>query len=240
MEESLDNVNVRKAQLSFMCRMNADYKEIEHFLATNPEALLFGQEESILEEAIIMEMRQCKCFGKSCNENRKNILRVLRRGFEFYRGISLVNSCCDNEFFHSVAQNEWEVYCNQLIELERDLRILKSHEIEVENRLTQASQDVSYLRNQLEKVSKRGRHMSQHQSSLLMLKCRKVKPHIFEERTCLENKLATATLHISSIEKEQKLLRLQETTALRLQHALLKKSFSGCRRHVCEASNHGF
>ena len=73
------------------------------------------------------------------------------------------------------------------------------------------------------------------ESPLMELCCRKVKSGMYNERTALENNLAVASLYVSSIEKEQRLLQVEKVTALRLQRALLKKSFLGCKRHMCPA-----
>jgi hypothetical protein len=235
MEDSLDDILARKSALSFLCRMNADYREIERFLATFPEALLFeSTEDCDLERTIYRQMEECKCFSRSCNQNREHILRVLRRGFEFHRGVRLVNSC-DAEFLQDAARRDWSTYSPQLRELERDIRILKTREGELENRLILALQEVSYLRRLVELDSKRRQH-GQIQSHLVKLHCRKAKTHAFEERASLENRLAVATLTVSSIEKGKHLLRVETATAIGLRHALLKKSFSGCQRHICNAS----
>jgi hypothetical protein len=234
-EDSLDEILARKSALAFLCKLNADYKEIERYLAAYPEALLFDSEECTLQSIVTSQMEGCACFGQTCNQNRRLILRALNRGFEFYRGIRLVN-LVDGDFFNRMEKKLSEAYITQLRDLERDLRIFKFHETDLENQIAAASQEVAELRFQIEEGSK-GRQ-NQFQSQLLKLQCRRVKTHAFEERASVANKLATAALTISSLEEDKKLLQTETATALRLQHALLKKSFSGCKRHICNASRY--
>lgn len=234
-DNSLDEILARKSGLAFLCKVNADYKEIERYLSTFPEALLFGYEDSDLESVVTTQMRACTCFGKTCNQNRRLILRALGRGFEFYRGIRLVDPM-KVDFFNNLDKNASGSYNVQLRDLERDLRMLHDQETMLNGQIVEMSQAISYLRLQIEQGS-RG-HQSHLHSQLKKLQCRKVKTHAFEERTSAESKLATATLAIVSLEEDRRLLQTETTAVLRLQHAFLKKSFSGCRRHICDASKH--
>jgi hypothetical protein len=234
-EDSLDEILARKSALTFLCKVNADYKEIERYLAAFPEALLFGSDESALESIVTSQMEACTCFGSTCKQNRRLILRALNRGFEFYRGLRLVN-LVEDDLVNSMEKKLSEAYCTQLRDLERDLRTLKLQEMELEERIFIASQEMAELRLEIEEGSK-GRQ-NQFHSQLLKLQCRRVKTHAFEERASVENELAAATLAISSLEEYRTLLQTEMATALRLQHALLKKSFSGCKRHICNASRY--
>ena len=105
--------------MAFLCLMNADYREIERFLVTYPEALLFGSDGNDLEKGVVNDMNRCQCFNRECNVNRENILKVIRRGFEFYRGIRLINVSSNCDFFQNFGKNEWETYSKQVKELER-------------------------------------------------------------------------------------------------------------------------
>jgi hypothetical protein len=107
MEDSLDNVKERKTALAFLCLMNAEYREIERFLVTYPDALLFGSNENDLEKGVLNDMHRCQCFNRECKINRENALKVVRRGFQFYRGIRLLNvSGCD--LFQNFGKTDWE------------------------------------------------------------------------------------------------------------------------------------
>lgn len=228
-EDSLDDVLAQKSALVYLCQMNADYREIERFLASFPEALLFESDDSKLEDFVARQMKECKCFGFSCNLNRRCILRALRRGFEFYRGVRLDNVGFDNK------QKNLEAYIPHLKQIENEIRILKSNEAEIETQVARAMNGVANLRGQIEKVSKK-RNQHGHMNPLHKLKCRKVHADEFEERAELETKLAATSVSIAALEKEQYLLRTEVATASRLQHALLKQCFSDCKRHMCNAS----
>jgi hypothetical protein len=232
-EESLDEIEARKTALRFLCVINADFREIERFLATYPEALLFASDDdSDLEEGILDDMKCCTCFGSSCNQNRQNILKVVRRGFEFYRGLRLVStSGCD--FFEKFRKSEWEMYSKQLRDLERDMRILKSQEEVQQDRKHETMRELSNLRMLLEQALKRLQRIP-IDSPFARLRCRKVR-NMYNERASLENKLALASARASLLEKEQKILQVEKATAIRLQRALLKKSFLGIKRHMCSA-----
>lgn len=234
-DETFDEILAKNSALSFLCRVNADYKEVERYLSAFPEALLFGTDyDSSTETVILDQMQRCACFSKACKQNRRLVLRAIRRGFEFYRGVRLVN-CEESEYFRMMEKRESGGRLDQLRKLERELRILKQQEKDVENQVARASQALSVLRYQMETMSKRV-YSTPLQSQLLKLKCRKVNPHVIEARATLENKLAAATIAISSLERELKLLRVEIGTTLRLRFDVLKKSFQGCRRHICNAS----
>lgn len=230
-EDSLDDAQARKSALGFLCRVNADYKEIEQFLRMYPDSLLFDlEDEGHLEESLIKQMAKCTCFTQSCSGNRKRIIRALRRGFEFYQGVRLVLL---EEFLPSVRRDDWDTYFLQLRYLKRDFRILQNQDSSVENQIIDAIGEINDLRYQLEIASKQD---DVNRSQLFKLKCRKVKPQDYEERASLETKLEVAALRISFVEKELKLLRMEKRATKRLQHALFKKMFKGCRIHVCNAS----
>ncbi|KAG7361396.1 hypothetical protein IV203_036496 [Nitzschia inconspicua] len=231
----LDDILARKSGLAFLCKVNADYKEIERYLSIFPEALLFGAEGNSFEEILTKQMKACTCFGKTCNRNRRLILRALGRGFEFYRGIRLVNLVDDN-FFSSMDKKMSDAYNIQLRDLERDLRILKLQETLLDSQIALATEEVANLRSLIEQGSRS--RQSQMHLHLLKLQCRKAKTHAFEERATVENRFAAATLAISSLEEDRKLLQTEKATTLRLQQAFLKKIFSGARRHICNASKH--
>jgi hypothetical protein len=232
MDDSLDDAQARKAALEFLCRINADCKEVERFLTRCPEALLFGlEDEGYLEEILIKQMDKCTCYTQSCNENRRRLIRLLRRGFEFYGGATLGR--LDDEFVRSVEREDWEAYSPQLRDLQRGFRILKQQDIEAENQIIDAIGEANDLRYQLEVASKQYCIV---RSPLFKLTCWKVRPNDYEERASLEAQLGAATLRLLSVEKDYRLLQLEQRAAKRLQHALFKTIFNGCQRHVCDAS----
>jgi hypothetical protein len=226
-QDSMDDILVRKSALAYLCQINADYREIESFLTAFPEALLFDSEQNELEDLVVLQMRECQCFGISCNLNRRCILRAIRRGFEFYRNVRL-------HFRNDDKDNILNAYSSHLRDIEHERRILENHQVDLEANVAHAVKGIADLRKQIEEVSKKGTNSGQ-MNVLLKLKCRKMHPHEFEERTELEKKLTATTVSISALEKEQSLLQTEIATASRLELALLKQCFSDCKRHMCNA-----
>lgn len=236
MEESFDEVQAMKSALRFLVAMNADHKEIERFLVKHPEALLFeGTEMEDSAVGLIEKMAlKCQCFFLGCNQNRMKIIQLLNRGFEHYRGVRVFHFPTDDTFFG--RGGDWGFYSKQLRALKRDLREVKRKELVVRNRVVEARASVKFFRFQLESNS---RKENANRSPLAALSCQR-RTHLFERRHVLENKLATVTMAIVSLEEELELLNQERNAATRLQTALLKNAFTGCKRHVCEASRKEF
>ena len=235
MEDSLDEVQAMNTALCFLCRINADFEEVERFLLRYPEALLFegSQPGESACKVVEEQMRHCKCFIPVCNENRRRVLAILRRGFEYYRGMVSIDPFQD-ELFNGCepSVSAWQFYSEQLQALERDMREIKTEEMSVRNRIVETSVEVRASQLELEGVS---RKENMNRSTLSLLSCRR-SSDIFAQRSVLEYKLGIATLNVSSLEKEQALMDQERLAARRMQLALLKNAFGGCRRHMCEAS----
>jgi hypothetical protein len=190
--------------------------------------------EDSVQSLVKKQMRNCKCFVQVCNENRRKVLALLQRGFEYYRGVMFVNPPHDDAFLRSLSSGgNWQFYSDQLQALERDLREVNRKCLGVRNRVVETRGEVKAFRFQLEGVS---RKENANRSPLALLACQR-KTDIFERRSIMENKLGIATLSVCSLEKEQELLNQEKIAAKRLQTALLKNAFSGCLRHVCETSS---
>jgi hypothetical protein len=235
MEDSLDEVQAMNTALCFLCRINADFEEVERFCRSYPEALLFEGSQPVESACKVVEeqMRHCKCFIPVCNENRRRVLAVLKRGFEYYRGMVSIDPFQD-ELFHGSEPSEiaWQFYSGQLQALERDMREIKTEEITVRNRIVETSMEARASQLELEGVS---RKENMNRSTLSLLSCRR-RSDIYARRSVLEYKLGIETLNVSTLEKEQALIDQERLAARRMQLALLKNAFGGCRRHVCEAS----
>jgi hypothetical protein len=232
-ERSLDEVYAGTTILRFLCLLNADYTEIESFLMCCPEAIMFERsEESHIQDILLQQMRKCKCFGTSCNANRKEIVRVIRRGFHYYSSVQRA-SPYESIFMESIERGQRKTFMLQLYAVGRDLRSISKKEEEVERKLKDASSDVNNRRRQLEGVSKLD---DSNRSPLSLLQCKKVKVDTVEQRISLEKSFAFATLRISSLEQERSLLAMEHDAAIRLKQALLKNAYAKCRRHVCNAS----
>lgn len=221
--------------LCFLCRINADFEEVERFLLKYSEALLFEDSKPGKSACKVVEeqMRHCKCFIPVCNENRRRVLAVLKRGFEYYRGMVSIDPFQDELFSGSEPSvSAWQFYSEQLQALERDMREIKAEEMAVRNRIVETSVEMRASQLELEGVS---RKENVNRSTLSLLSCRR-SSDIYARRSVLEYKLGITTLNVSSLEKEQALIDQERLAARRMQLALLKNAFGGCRRHVCEAS----
>jgi hypothetical protein len=237
--ESLDEVQAKKTALLFLCKINADSKEVERFLMRYPEALLFegADVEEGAQSLIEAQVRRCKCFVSVCNANRKRVLLLLRRGFEYYRGVLFTQSLEEDWFFRKVSGGQhWEFYAEQLKMLEKDLREINERETKTKKRIDKTRVEVKEYRRQLESAS---RQDNIGRTPLTLLKCQRP-TNKFENRSQLENKLGAATMGILSLEKEYDLLAQERIAAKQLQHALLKTTFAGCERHVCDATRREF
>lgn len=238
--ESLDEVQAKRTALLFLCKINADSKEVERFLMRYPEAILFEGAEDVEEGAqslVEAQMRRCKCFVSVCNANRKRVLLLLRRGFEYYRGVVFTQSLEEDWFFRKVSGGpNWEFYAEQLKVLEKDLREINERDTKTKNRIGKMRVEVKECRQQLESAS---RQENIGRMPLALLKCQRT-TDTFEKRSRLENKLGAATMSILSLEKEYELLAQERIAAKHLQHALLKTAFGGCERHVCDATRRDF
>lgn len=236
--ESIDKVQAKKTALIFLCRINADWRQVEHFLLRNPEALLFeGADVEESAESVIEEQIQCcRCFVSVCNANRRRLLILLKRGFEYYRGIQLRQSFGDDLFYRTArGVLRWEYFAEQLIALERDLRELAEKEVKTMKRMETARQTVKECRFQLESAS---RQENLVRTPFARLKCQRA-VDVYEKRSHLETTLHAATMTILSLDTDYELFVQERVAAKRLQIALLKATFTGCERHVCDATRKG-
>ena len=231
MEDSLDEAQAMNTALCFLCSINADYREVENYLTNHPEALLFeGTEPQESAQFVVEEqMRNCHCFTTECNSNRRKLLAVMNRGFEYYRGQMLKRSF---QVETSIVKSTWSLYSQQLRALERDIRGMKMQDMALRSRVFEARVAVRAYQMELEDASRRG---STKRSSLALLACHR-SSDVFETRSLAEYKLGIAALTISSLEKEQTLIDQEKMASRRMQLALLKNAFGGCRRHVCQTS----
>jgi hypothetical protein len=233
MEDSLDEVQAMNTALSFLCRINADSEEVERYISRYPESLLFEGTQPEESSRFIVEgqMRNCQCFISACNDNRRRVLAVLKKGFEYYREIRLVNPSFYVNYSVTSTSN-WQFYADQLRKIERDIREMRMQDMALRNRILEANVDLRTFQFELETVS---RQENSSKSALSLLACRRTSD-IFARRSVLEYKLGIATFSMSSLEKEQAVVDQEMLADRRMQLALLMNAFGGCRRHICEAS----
>ena len=226
-DDSLDEVYAMNTALCFLCSINADYREVESYLVRHPEALLFeGTEPQESAQFIVEEqMRICQCFTPECNGNRRKVLAIVNRGFEFFRGQTMEQRIRDKSF----DKSNWHHYAQQLRLIERDIREKKMQDMALRSRVIEARIAIRAFQIELHGASKR------ENSKLALLACHR-SSDIFANRSLAEYKLGIATLTMTSLEKEQTLIDQEKMASRRMQIALLKNAFGGCRRHVCQTS----
>ena len=231
---SLLAIQTMKSVLSFLCAMNADSREVERFLLRYPESLLFEgtEDDTGVETAVLSQMEQCSCFGSSCNENRKKVLKLVKRGFEHYKSIALMTTAGDDLVFRKMVSTcNLDAFRSQLQSLQSDLNAIKRKFEFVQIRISESQAHRRDLRFELEGIS---RNETSNRAALTLIACQRKKT--IERRLMLENNLGVATVSAMSLEQERDSLLEESRTANRLKTAILKSAFVGCRRHVCEAS----
>lgn len=237
MEDSLDEVQAMNTGLYFLCRINADFREVEDFLMRYPESLLFegtqpGESAKLVVEE---EIQNCRCFNQVCNGNRRRVLAVISRGFEYYRGMRLDDRLQDDKPLRkSSPTNNWHLYSDQLRAIERDAREVNMQDMAVRSRILESRLALRTFQMELEGLSRRE---SANRSPLALLACRSHRnSDLFAHRSVVEYKLGVTTLNMSCLEKEHSMIDQETRSLARMQLTLLKNAFGGCRRHVCEAS----
>lgn len=224
-DESLDELQALNTALCFLCSINADAKEVETFLTEHPDALLLEGVGNLPEESahfiVSEQMNRCECFNISCNQNRDQVLTVLNRGFEYYQSKS---------FRKHPNRKAWAVYRKELLTVERDIRELRLEEVSTRHRLLESAVEVRSFQDELEQV-----HKYDSKSALSMLACTR-KNDFFERKSVLEYQIGVASLKLSSVEREHKVLLREIRHGRRMQFGMLKTAFDGSKRHVCAVS----
>jgi hypothetical protein len=227
-DESLDELQALNTALCFLCSINADAKEVETFLTEHPDALLLEGVGNLPEESahfiVSEQMNRCECFNISCNQNRIQVLSVLNQGFEYYQSKS---------FRQRPNRKVWTVYAQKLLTVERDIRELRLEEVSTRHRLLETAVEVRSFRDELEQVHK---YDSSSKSALSILACTRKSSDLFERKSVLEYQIGVATLKLSSVEREHKVLLREIRHGRRMQFAMLKTAFDGSKRHVCAVS----
>jgi hypothetical protein len=226
-DESLDELQALNTALCFLCSINADAKEVETFLTEHPDALLLEGVGNLPDESahfiVSEQMNRCECFNVSCNQNRMQVLTILGRGFEYYQSKSFR--------LRRPARLSWAFQAAKLMKVERDIRQLRVEEMATRHRLLESAVEVRSFQDELEQVHK----FDSKSSALQMFACTR-KNDLFERKSVLEYRIGVASLSLSSVEREHKVLLSEIRHGRRMQFATLKKAFDGCKRHVCVVS----
>ena len=155
MDDSFDEVQARKTALLFLCRINADYHEVERFLMSYPDSLLFENIDTgnCIQYTVMEQMRQCNCFVPACNENRQRILELLNKGFQHYnKGTTFNNKDIMEKYF---KQEKLETFFQQLQLLERDIKGIWSRKLSIRAHLLEAQVRLRASRMDLESFSRK-------------------------------------------------------------------------------------
>jgi hypothetical protein len=237
MENSLDEVQAMNTGLYFLCRINADFREVEDFLVRYPEALLFEgtQPGESVKLVVEEEIQKCRCFNQVCNGNRRRLLAVVSRGFEYYRGMLLVDGLRNDQLLRkSCHTSNWHLYADQLRAIERDAREINMQDMAVRSRVLESRLTLRTFQVELEGLSRRE---STNRSTIALLACRSHRnSDLFTQRSVVEYKIGVATFKVTSLENEHKMIDQEKRSLAKMQLTLLQNAFEGCRRHVCEAS----
>jgi len=220
-DDSLDKLQSLNTALCFLCSINADAKEVQQFLIRHPQALLLEGVGPIPEESaqiIVKEqMRQCECFAASCNQNRKDVLQILDRGFAYYQ---------DENFQTQPAEHaHWNQYQDRLARLESEIRRLRQQELNLRQCVLETAIKVRSYQDKLQGNPKSG---------LALLACTTTRNSSHD----LEYELGVASVSLSSLEREHQAMLRDIREGRRTQFSLLKQVFGGVRRHVCVAKKH--
>jgi hypothetical protein len=237
MEDSLDEVQAMNTGLYFLCRINADFREVEDFLMRYPEALLFEgtQPAESVKLVIEEEIQKCRCFNQVCNGNRRRLLAVISRGFEYYRGMLPLDRLRDDQPLRKSSHtSNWHLYSDQLRAIERDAREINMQDITVRSRILESRLTLRTFQVELESLERRE---CANRSLIALLACRSHrKSDLSTQRSVVEYKLGVATFNVTSLENEHTMIDQEKRSLAKMQLTLLKNAFEGCRRHVCEAS----
>lgn len=233
--DTIDDVQVKKQALQYLCQTNVAWEEVEKFLMRQPEALLFesANDNERIQTQVINQMRICTCFSTACQDNRRMTLMVLRRGFEYYRGFALSMVGKGGRFLAKTSNDDhWEFYACQLKVLQQEMREMKEKYHLVMGHMEKLQSDARRYRLEVEEL--RDRH-EPCTSPLSLLKCQKYEDH-YERRAILETNLSQATAIARSLQVDLDLLVREHASARKLQLSLLKTVFAGFDRHVCFAN----
>lgn len=206
----LDELQALNTALCFLCSVNADVKEVHSFLTAHPEALLLEGTSRLVEESAsyILLSRRCSCSQSSnCQANRGAVLNeCLSHDFLHYR-----EQQKDGED-HSSKYSQWQVYRQDLVLIEQDIRQWRRTEASIRQQCLELSVSKIATPNQKQK------HWT----------CSGSRKRVCDERIQQERRLTMTVLK----ERHSSLLA-EIRRARQLQFRLLKLTFKGIQRHVC-------
>jgi len=232
-DDFVDELQALNTSLCFLCSINADSSEVEHFLKRYPEALLLEGACLLPEDSAqyILEqhMRRCSCQGR-CHQNRQRVYTLVQRGFEWYQS--------KREPSTEKAAKAWSIHFKKLVLSEGAIRKHRRQELLMRNALIEAGMEFKSYKEELDQArqSKKEGSGSKH-SPLALLACSRNKStsaDLQSHLSVLEYQVGVASVNLRKVERERNFLLERIRDDRRSQFAVLKKAFEGCRRHdIC-------
>jgi hypothetical protein len=230
-DNRVDQLQALNTALCFLCSVNADSSEVEHFLKFHPDALLLEgacilPEDSaryILEE----HTRRCKCKGK-CHQNRKKLTDLLNLGFEHYHSNRLERS--------TESYKLWSKHFSRLVEVEHSVRIWRRNELLLRNTMVETTVELKAYKDELNEAYRKQNLSGESSSPLALLKCSsRSKPDSFGSQVAvLEYQVDVSSINLRSVEREHTRLLQRIREGRRAQFSILKSALTGCLRHdIC-------
>ena len=239
-EESLDFAQALNTALCFLCWINADVSVAEEFLTRWPEALLLeGSNNQDCATCIVKQrMRQCRCSGLFCNNNREGLLAVMNRGFQYYQNKHMNDLLGGSTGIGDEDNPPQQVELRstsvfpKLMSTGRHIRNLSIEESAVHSQVVEAHVAKMMLERQLDEAKAVAKRKKSIVHGLLVCKSSHQKEREYKI-VRLEHDVHVAELKLKSVEKEHRLLVNAIDRGHRNQYALLKGAFEGCARHEC-------
>lgn len=239
-EESLDFAQALNTALCFLCWINADIGVIEAFLKAWPEALLLeGIGQDCAGCIVEQRMKRCSCSDGAFNNNRRDVLKVITRGYQHYQKKHMqqvMKGKPTNPLEASIAELNSTSVFPQLMATGRYLRglaveessvhgqVLELHvaKVTVEGQLADAKASAKKKKAKIRSLFVCGSERAKDQEALI---------------SRLEFEAQMAEMKLQSAEKEHNLLVGAIDQGHRKQYTLLKDVFEGCPRHECDCGN---
>jgi hypothetical protein len=230
----VDELQALNTALCFLCSVNADSGEVERFLTLHPEALLLEGACLLPEDSAHYILQQhvlrCKC-QRQCHFNRARVLDLLSLGFETYQARRVRRSDPEAKL--------WSVHFEELVKAEHEIRLLRREELNLRNTLVETTVEARTYQEELDRVYRRQDYRHGHRSkasALAMLACHRNHHRnsdcVDGRATVLEYQVGVASINLRSVEREHANLLQRIREGRRMQFAVLKRAFEGCRRHV--------
>lgn len=228
-DDFVDELQALNTSLCFLCSINADSSEVEHFLKRFPEALLLEGACLLPEDSAVyileQHMRRCTCRGR-CHQNRQRVSNMVQRGFEWYHANRMAST--------EQAAKAWAPHLQKLVLSEGAIRKHRRQELLLRNAVIEAGMDFKSYKEELDQV----RAKKETHSPLTLLACSRNRSlsasHLLSQLSVLEYQVRVASVNLRRVERERNYLLERIRDDRRSQFQVLKEAFKGCHRHdIC-------